>query len=115
MGFRYLGPLEATALAYAAKLKSRIVQVAMKDTKPGVRNCFLRVGKERNTGLIAKWVRMRVGEELEDGLEDSEAADYGEAFLGFAWLEEHLEASLGWGDMKKVYHFVVKEIEGRGG
>ena len=110
MGFRYLGPLEATALAYAARLKHRIVQVEMKDTRQDVRNCFLRVGKERETGLIAKWVRMRVGEELENGLEDNEAADYGEAFLGLAWLEEHLRTPLGWGDMRKVYRFVVSEI-----
>ena len=38
------------------------------------------------------------------------AADYGEAFLGLAWLEEHLRTPLGWGDMRKVYRFVVSEI-----
>ena len=70
MGFIYLGPLEATALAYAGRLKHRIIQVEMKDTRQDVQSCFLRVGKERDCGLLAKWTRWRMGDEVEDNLED---------------------------------------------
>ena len=41
---------------------------------------------------------------------DEKVADYCEAFLGLAWLEEQMQLSLGWGDMRKVYKFVAEEL-----
>ena len=64
MGFLYLSPLEATAVAYGNKLRPKTVQVELKDTRPDVQNCFLRVSKEKDNGLLAEWVRKRIGEAM---------------------------------------------------
>ena len=39
------------------------------------------------------------------------AGDYIEALLGLSWLEEHMQQTIGWGNMKLVYQFIAEELQ----
>ena len=60
--------------------------------------------------MYAQWAREKVGPEMAGTPGDEKAGGYTEAFRGLAWLEEYLQQSLGWGDMRKLHVFITQEL-----
>ena len=76
MSFVYLTQLEAEAVAYGSKLKSRVVRaerVLVRDQGQTVQKWFLRVSKDRDNELLAQWARSRVDECMVGSMEDDKA------------------------------------------